>query len=234
MLGIKKYLQDWANVIAPKLCIICGVELRNNLPQYCLSCRVSLPSAELPERIFSEIISHFPNNSLVLDNILCLYNFTQNSDIQKMIYALKYQGLQRLAFEAGTELGKAISNFDSFNDIDVIAPVPIHKAKIRERGYNQSDAICKGVASVLDKKFLLDKITRTKYTMSQTKLNAKERSTNVLGVFKSSTTVFKNKTVLLCDDVLTTGSTINECAKALKEAGAKKVYAATLARDVFK
>ena len=108
-------------------------------------------------------------------------------------------------------------------------PIPLHKTKFKERGYNQSEFIAKGINNILKKKERFDIVRRTKYTKSQALLSPEERKTNVKNVFEIDE-VYKisDKIILLVDDVLTTGSTINNCALALLEKGAKRVDAATL------
>lgn len=132
-------------------------------------------------------------------------------------------------------LGKLMVDFANKNinahEIDLIVPVPLHPKKLRERQFNQSEVLASYLAKRLDKKIVKDKVKRIKYTMPQTELKRDERIKNVDGAFLAKDGHdLKGKTILLIDDVFTTGATLHECAKALKNAGAKKVVAFALAR----
>jgi len=144
---------------------------------------------------------------------------------------VKYQGFKKLGFSLGILLGKLLQNNGS-NDYDFIVPVPIHHAKERERGFNQSDIISLGISSVLAIPFNSKLINRKDYTQTQTLLSKQERLENVSNVFTSynKQVDLRNKKCLLVDDVLTTGSTINFAAKALINCNAERVDGATIAR----
>jgi len=132
-------------------------------------------------------------------------------------------------------LGKKIIQFYSLEildlwKIDIIIPVPLHKVKERERGYNQSFYIAKGISE--NNNLIIDKtsLQRVYYTTTQTKLNLLQRKSNIKNAFlvKDNNNI-ANKNILLVDDVVTTGSTINECARVLLENGAQKVYVSSIA-----
>lgn len=132
-------------------------------------------------------------------------------------------------------LGKLMVDFANKNinayEIDLIVPVPLHPKKLRERQFNQSEVLASYLAKRLDKKIVKDKVKRIKYTMPQTELKRDERIKNVDGAFLAKDGPdLEGKIILLIDDVFTTGATLHECAKALKNAGAKKVVAFALAR----
>jgi ComF family protein len=112
-------------------------------------------------------------------------------------------------------------------NIDLICPMPIHSKRLRERGYNQADLICEFIDYATDPK-LCRALTRVRYTQAQTELNKKERQNNMKQAFACNNTV-KGKTVLLVDDVITTGHTANAAAQALLDAGATTVYLAAVA-----
>ena len=118
-----------------------------------------------------------------------------------------------------------------FTNIDVIIPIPLHPRKQAERGFNQSEKIAEIVGGVLDKEVLGGAIYRVKYTKNQARLNKKEREENIKNAFEvNKKNDFSNKTILLVDDVFTTGSTIHECGSLFKEKKVKGIYAFTLFR----
>jgi competence protein ComFC len=116
--------------------------------------------------------------------------------------------------------------------IDLIVPVPLSPGRIKERGYNQSDLLAHPVASRLKTPYSIDTLKRTRETQSQVGLSAKERQKNVTGAFWADEKKVQNKRILVIDDVMTTGATLNACAQALKEANAEQVYGLTLAKAI--
>jgi len=125
----------------------------------------------------------------------------------------------------GEEIGKlAVSK--NLKDIDIIIPVPLHKAKLRDRTYNQSEYIAKGISNILKTEVISDAVIRSRFTPTQTRLNKAERKVNVSGAFGINpkyTDKLRGKNILLTDDVITTGATILECASAIKSAGSGKL-----------
>lgn len=159
-----------------------------------------------------------------------VFVFEKDKEIQHIIHALKY----KKHFRAGIYFGKIIGNqlkekFDNWS-IDLIIPVPLHKLKKAERSYNQSEFIAKGIALQTGIDWSKRIIKRKKYTASQTYLTAEERRTNVKDAFEvRNKKLIKGKHILLVDDVITTGSTISECAHQLLKNGAKEIYAVSIA-----
>ncbi len=162
------------------------------------------------------------------DDLFIAYEY--NAQIQFMLHQLKYNGFYSMGSLLADGFEKAIEK----NSADLITCVPLHKAKKRERGYNQSA----GIASTLGKKFSIpfkeDVLVRTKYTSSQTKLSREERQLNVKDVFKVNEDVEGMK-IILVDDVITTGATVNACALQLKQHKCKRVavFAAATPVDIL-
>ncbi len=134
----------------------------------------------------------------------------------------------------GTELGKKIGGLikDWNVKIDIIIPIPLHRIKYRERGYNQSDYIAQGIGSIIGKPILLDAVKRIRYTQTQTKLNLEERLINMedaFEIFPDAPGKLYGKTCLLVDDIITTGATMNSCAIKILKAGADSIIAASAA-----
>lgn len=115
---------------------------------------------------------------------------------------------------------------------DIIIPVPIHKKRMKQRGYNQTELISKKIADIIKIKYTKNCLIKYKNTKPQRILNKQERKQNIVGVYKViNSEQIKNKKIIIFDDVYTTGSTADECAKILKEAGALKVDVLTIAKD---
>jgi ComF family protein len=163
-----------------------------------------------------------------------LYQFHSDSDVQKLVHSIKYDGFKNLGIFAGEILGNELlqNNFNSLKEYDFILPVPLHPSKQRERGYNQSDLISEGLSKVIGIPVKNDIIKRIKNTKSQTKLNINQRQKNVENAFRINKKYYgflKNQNVILLDDVITTGSTIKEILSVILRANAKNVFVISLA-----
>jgi len=221
-----------AEFIAPPICDVCGKKTGDNnadIDFLCLGCMDSMPFAPNPDEIYSKLIETFPNDSLHLSNAAALISFSEDEGYNNLIYNLKYHGIYKIGVELGRMLGRRLEILQ-FIDFDYIVPVPIHHARVRERGYNQSFYIAQGVSQILGIKYSFNIIRRNRYTQTQTRLNAEDRMNNLTDSIVAGKNYAEiiGKRVLLVDDVLTTGSTVNTCAGTLVEIGAKRVVAAAL------
>ncbi len=223
--------RDLLHLIAPSLCPACGEPVPTTLRGICNVCRASLLPAPYPEEIYEALLEEYEPDELALDAVGSLFTFEQDSPVQKLIHAIKYRGCRSLGREMGEELGLTLASFQDFASIDVIVPVPLHRAKLRGRGYNQAEEIARGFGRGRGIPVIANGLRRVRHTGSQTTLSAAQRRTNVSDAFAVTTDAFRGATVLLCDDVFTTGATLNACATALWGAGAGSVIAGTVARD---
>lgn len=153
-----------------------------------------------------------------------------DADCRTLVHDLKYHGRPSVGLFFGELLGeKAVRNAVIGHDA-IIVPVPLHPAKFRERGYNQSERIACGITRSTGCAVDETLIGRSRKTPTQTALDADERARNVSGAFRYiGGAIPEDRTVVLVDDVLTTGSTLSECAKALREGGAKRIVACVAA-----
>lgn len=229
---LRRLASDALHLLAPMLCPACDAPLTPDDGAYCRACRASLEPAPFPRDIFSEISAGFPGEELALSAIGALYVFADGNPVQKLIHAVKYRGCYGLGVDLGTELGRALAMFEEFDGMEVIVPVPLHRARLRERGYNQAEAVATGLAAAIPGSRIVRALARTRHTISQTTLDARRRRRNVADVFRIAGTDVRGRSVLLCDDVCTTGATLNACAERLLQAGALRVAAATVARDM--
>ncbi|MCB0711236.1 MAG: ComF family protein [Ignavibacteriae bacterium] len=222
---------DLLHLIAPSLCPSCDEPIPTTLRGICETCRATLTTAPYPDEMFEGLLKHHHPDELALDAIGSLFTFEQDSPVQKIIHAIKYRGCRSLGRAMGEELGLALMAFQEFSEIDLILPVPLHKAKLRVRGYNQGEEIGIGFANAWKIPLIHFGLKRRRHTQSQTTLSAKQRLLNVSDAFAVTTTEVAGARVLLTDDVFTTGATLNACASALLTAGAHSVVAATVAWD---
>jgi len=159
--------------------------------------------------------------------------FKTDNPVQTIIHYLKYQGFSKIGFFLGEYFGKEyLKSFSRSKDFDIICPVPLFTTKIRERGFNQSDFICKGLNSLIGINQINNLVIRTRHTKSQTHLKYFERLSNVRDAFKINENYkgkIRGKSIILVDDVVTTGATINEVIKVLREENVKEISAFSLA-----
>lgn len=157
--------------------------------------------------------------------IKALYSYSNyEGTLKEAIHLFKYNKIKRI----GIQLGKLLCKIEK-PQIDVIIPVPLHVKKLRQREFNQSAILARELSKSWRVKLVLDCLVKTRNTQEQALLNGKERRENLRNVFMAMYSLDKMK-VALIDDVVTSGSTLTECAKVLKRAGAQEIYAITLAK----
>jgi ComF family protein len=213
----------------PPSCLICHQPPSDINQRICTSCWNSIQPLSPTHPLYLETRQKLLYDHYIHDLVSC-FVFEKDGSFQHITHALKYQEFKSV----GTELGKRIGNvMQAWKiDIDIIIPVPLHKQKYRERGYNQAEYIARGIASVINKPVYNSILQRKRYTQTQTKLSAEERRRNMQDAFEvsdHSKSIINGKICLLVDDVITTGATTNAGAKELSVAGAEKIVAASAA-----
>jgi ComF family protein len=165
-----------------------------------------------------------------LQNAVALYQFHKEGSVQKLIHELKYEGGKRTGVFLGRQLGYALKESNYFCDVDYIIPIPLHPKKEKLRGYNQSKYIAKGVHEVLGVKINTRSLIRTENTDSQTRKKRFSRWENMINSFAlKKSKKLRHTHILLIDDVVTTGATLEACAHKLLEIEGVKVSIATIA-----
>ena len=145
------------------------------------------------------------------------YYFHKQSALQRLVHQLKYKGNREVGWQLGKWLGMQLQKSNRFTNVQALVPLPLFPDKEKRRGYNQSSVLCEGIAEVLQLPLLNDAVTRKRFTDTQTKKGRSDRWTNVDNSFAiSNTGLLTNKHVLLVDDVITTGATLEACGTALK------------------
>jgi ComF family protein len=158
--------------------------------------------------------------------------FEKAGKMQDIVHLLKYRGMTSIGVELGRMLGQKILYEGRFDPSGVLVPVPLHRLRRRERGFNQSELICRGVSAITGMPLRNDLLIRRSNTRSQTKLTLEERKVNVkdaFGVNEKRKKEVRDAAIVLVDDVITTGSTIESCAWTLLAAGTARVCAASIA-----
>ncbi len=227
------YLYDlWDDVISlllPRLCHGCGNQLLRNEKVICTECYVVIP------RTNYHLIRENPVEKLLwgrclVERAAAFSYYTRDSRIRRMIHHLKYKGAAEIGTELGRIYGNSLKNSDFLDGIDFIIPVPLHPSKKRQRGYNQSDLISMGISEASGIPVDAGILERKTVTGTQTRKSRYDRWTNVDDIFRVTCRQrLKGKHVLIVDDVITTGSTIEACAGEILREGNTKVSVAALA-----
>jgi len=227
---LEKLLRPLLHLAYPNVCIICQSLLTPRESYICAECQNSFDRFLLPNESTSKMLAtlaeHSPHQTAI-DDAISLYNFYKQGKLQALIHAIKYDGLSRLAVEQGRLLGEALLREKTDSKFDCIVPMPLHRLRKIERGYNQAERIATGVSDIIGVP-VKELVERQRYTQTQTKLNLQQRLLNIQDAFRCNKQL-NGESILLVDDVFTTGSTLLECAKALKHNGAGKITIATLA-----
>lgn len=213
----------------PKHCCACGRALLKKENHICLPCISSLPYTNTHlekdnavERIFW--------GRLKLEQAFSMLYFQKKGKVQNLMHELKYNGKKELGIVLGDLYGSHLLNHSEFKHIDLIIPVPIHSKKKLLRGYNQSDFIAQGLSERLKIPTTPTSVEKRIHTESQTNKNRFERWENVDSTFKViEKESIMNKHILLVDDVLTTGSTLEACGKEILNLSGTKLSIATIA-----
>jgi len=215
------FFKKFVDFIFPESCLLCELELVKTERQICSSC-IPLLSRFEPDIYDShkKFLGRIKINDI---NAMFIYN--KSSYVQKLIHQIKYKS----NYELAQILGEEYARKNNVTEIDIIVPVPLHQNKLRSRGYNQSMEWAKGISkfSNIDAEEI---ITRTEDTTTQTKRKRIDRWENVKDSFSINPNIdLTNKTILLVDDVITTGATIESCAQLLLDNNASQVHVAAIA-----
>lgn len=224
-----KIIHDIVDFLYPRVCVVSETNLpednSNNFISDSTLTNLIRPTKLQLNELRAKVKSDFA---------FALFDFPHKSDFEKIVHHLKYSGMKDL----GVFLGEHLAGYAKLEieeqkiNYDFVIPVPLHRTKLRERGYNQSDYIAKGLSGKLHIPELCDAVIRKRYTKSQTKLNRSQREKNMQDAFSLSESYndkLKDRNVIIIDDVITTGATVNECIKVLKSAGVNKIFTLSLA-----
>jgi len=240
MFPVKQFLTALLDVILPPVCHICRSFIPNaGKLHICPTCRERLPLVSSPlcpvcgipfigtggDHRCGACLTQPPHFDAAVAR------FLYEGPIRDMIHAFKYNQRTHLRYPLALLAMEGMSKIMASHAPQLIVPVPLHSSRLRQRGFNQAVLLGKVMSQQLSLPLLPDTLARTRQTEPQIKLSAADRRLNVKGAFTVKKQVnVVGKRVLLLDDVMTTGSTMDECAKELKKAGAVVVIAATIAR----
>ena len=227
---ISIHLNDLFLLAFPNNCTLCSKSLSEGEKDLCFTCIDTLPQTQYHTVADNPVAQHFWGRVPLVHAAAYLHIHSQNIT-QDLLHLLKYKGKKKLGIKAGRLYGYQLLESDSlFKDIDMIVPVPLHPRRERERGYNQCDYFAEGLSQVMGIPYYPHAMRRIKENISQTKKSRYERWENVEGIFElAELALVKDKHILLVDDVVTTGATIESCAGALLQADGVRISVATIA-----
>jgi len=229
MILLKQWSLDLVALLFPNLCNACGTPLFQNEHVICTKCSYDLPFTDYHIHAENRVAKQLWGR-LTLNAAMAMLYFRKGAKVQNLIHNLKYNNKTDVGIMLGNLLGERLKDSPLYRDIDIIIPVPLHQKKFRLRGYNQSTFIAQGISEKMDIMYTENILLRTISTESQTRKSRYNRYENMKDVFevKDAKSII-GKHILLVDDVITTGATLEACANQLLENGVSKVSIAALA-----
>ena len=220
---------DFISLLFPRLCYACGNQLMRNENLICTECFVVIPRTNYHFIEDNPVAQLFWGRCLI-EKAAAFSYYNKGSRIRKLIHNMKYNGIREIGYDLGRLYGLSLKTSGFINDIDIIIPVPLHPVKKRIRGFNQSETISMGIADTTHLPVDLKSLARVLVSATQTKRSRYERWTNVEGIFRViDSKSIMGKHILLVDDVITTGSTIESCTNELLKIEGVKVSVVALA-----
>lgn len=222
-------IKNLLNLFFPKVCYACNNLLGDNEKHICTSCRHNLPVTNY----------HFDNNEAIkkvlygrvkLELGTALLKFEKKGIVQQLLHNLKYKGHETIGKVLGEWLGNELKTIEDYKYIDLVIPVPIHKRKLKKRGYNQVEKFGLEIAKALKVEYIDTVLLKTTATKTQVFKKRIARWDNSNEIFTMQNNVLiEGKHILLVDDIITTGATLESCANILLKANNVKISVATMA-----
>lgn len=222
-------LKPLVDLLFPKVCHACLNLLQDNEDTICVDCRHDLPVTNF----------HFDDDDAIkkvlygranIVNGTALFRFEKKGLVQQLVHGLKYKGYETIGYSLGNWLGGELKNLGTYQSIDMVIPVPLHKKKLKKRGYNQVAKFGQQIAKALDADYVDDVLIKVTNTQSQVSKKQFERWNKNDAFFEIKNSDFiNNKHILLVDDIITTGATLEACISVLNKAKNIKISIATMA-----
>jgi ComF family protein len=226
---LKSYLKDFSHLLYPHNCEGCGTDVLNDDAVLCAKCLFDLPVTHFCNTQNNPVAKTFYGR-LPIEHAAAAYFFTKDSLLQHLMIQLKYRNNKEVGFYLGKQLGHQLQQSQLFEGVDALIPLPLNPKKERKRGYNQAMIICQGIASVWQKPIIQHAVVRIHFTETQTLQDRVHRWQNMQNVFTvSDPQIIEGKHILLVDDVITTGATLEACGAAIVKVPQTKLSIAALA-----
>ena len=212
------YLSDFISLLFPNLCLACSTSLLPQEKILCTACYFKLPKTKFHAQEDNDVIQMFWGR-VKLEGATALLFYSKGGTVQKMLHDFKYRGNRGLGIFLGQELGSELKKLQPYCLADMIIPVPLHPRKKRKRGFNQAEIFADGISEVMKIPVITNILKRRSYSKTQTRKSRFLRWKNVEQIFiVKDTKALENKHILLVDDVITTGATLESCCIQLSKA----------------
>ncbi len=226
---LKSFFNDAIHLLFPHNCAGCGSDIIADGNFLCLKCIIQLPHTGF-EKIENNPIEKIFIGRANIKAASSQFYFSKGHLVQHLIHQLKYKGNKEAGEYLGAVMGKALLESGRFNEIDYLVPLPLYADKEFKRGYNQSEIICNGIHTAINTPILTKTVIRKRFTETQTKKHRAERWENVDGSFSIvNPQKLEGKNILLIDDVITTGATLEACSQIILKIPNVQLSIATLA-----
>ena len=224
-----KGLQHLFNLFYPDTCVCCDQYLLDQEKIICIECRLDLPFIETGNSTYNPLLETLKGKVIIEEGTSFLY-YHPEGKVKKLIHQLKYKNNQKVGVFLGEWLGLKLLETKAYNNIDYIIPVPLHKDKLRLRGYNQLTKFGETLSSILNIEYLEGILIRNTMAKTQTLKKRLDRFKSLVNNFSLiNADLLKNKHVLLIDDVVTTGATLEACCNELLKVEGMKISIVTIA-----
>lgn len=223
-----QWIIDFLMLFFPSNCLVCGKRLHTPGAILCFECEIKMPKTGFGDRRDNPVSKIFWGR-VPVESGTSLFKFEKGSAYQTLLHDLKYHGNMRVGLYLGRLLGQELLH-TSFSDCDLMVPIPLHPKRLKQRGYNQSEIIARGASEITGIPVASNLIERKGYSLSQTSMNRQERFENIATAFTlcDHSRNLHNKKILIIDDVVTTGATLEACSQVLFSHFECLVYIATV------
>ncbi len=229
MINLKELLRGFLHLFYPHVCKGCGSDVIEDENLLCLQCINNLPYTNFSVHANNPVEKIFWGR-LPLTAAMSEFYFAKGTVIQRLVHEFKYKGNKDVGMYLGAMMGSSLISNNRFKKIDALIPLPLYADKEHKRGFNQANILCEGIAEMMNIPVIKGNVIRKRFTQTQTKKHRQERWQNVEGSFKvDNIAQLKDKHLLLVDDVITTGATLEACGKEILIIDNVKLSVATLA-----
>ena len=226
---IDEMIKNLLNLFFPKVCLGCNSYLGDNENYICTSCRHQLPLTNFHLDQNNALKNVFYGR-VKLEHATALLHFSKKGIVQQLMHNLKYRGYEDIGLFLGKWLGDELKNIDAYRQIDVVIPVPLHSSKLRKRGYNQVTKFGQEIAKALNVEYNTEVLHKTLATKTQVFKDRILRTSGNAATFSiTENQSLIGKHILLVDDIVTTGATIESCANELLKIEGIKISLAAMA-----
>jgi len=207
----------------------CGNNLFNNENVICTSCLFHLPKTNFHNDKDNPVSKVFWGR-VKIESATAYFFYRKGGKVQQLIHQMKYKGQKEIGVFLGELYGIELNNAPGFNEIDKIIPIPLHRKKLKKRGFNQAELFASGLAKTMNKEVDTTSVVRNVATSTQTKKSRYKRWENVSDIFKlKDPDILKGKHILVVDDVITTGATMEACVQTLQKVPEITISVASIA-----